>query len=129
MTPKEVCDRTGWHQSYVSRLLAGKSPLTRANLVLLANALGCTTETLQEAIGEPIPKQTTEAVSRSDISMSLYGLARRSNAVATLLGIDNGDSLMAYLIYGDESGVPKRTRIRLHVLKDIDAEAHDDVAA
>jgi transcriptional regulator with XRE-family HTH domain len=105
LTPTEVAKRAGWQQAYLSRLITGKIPLTRHNQVLAARALECPVAVLHEPIGAPIPPR---------LAVAGLGLAERARAIATLIGAESGDGVMAYLVYGDDRGLSNRAKVRLH---------------
>lgn len=113
LTQTEAAQRIGWHQSKLSRLLSGKLALTRTSRVHLARMLECEPEALDAPIGAEIPgvSFTTEP-KRAAVADTLQ---TRLACLANLLGIPptNAESLMAYLIYGDTAGLPRRTQTRL----------------
>src|SRR5271169_912657 len=74
----------GFDSSNMSRLVAGKRPISRAALLPIATALGCEPEVLRAPIGAPVPPWVDLAAVEPPPDFT-----RRLKAIMSILGIES----------------------------------------
>lgn len=107
----EIRERSGWHSSNVSRIIAGKTPLTPASQRMLARIFACTEAELHQPIGSPIPAPRPDQLDAAPLRNPEFD--RRLRALLLLVGVQAVDDLLRYLMAGDYSGLPPPVARRL----------------
>jgi DNA-binding Xre family transcriptional regulator len=108
VTQAELARTLGWHTSNLSRIVAGKRPLTSAALRPIAAALECSPGDLLHVIGAPISERD-----RAIATEPPPGFDRRLQAVLSLLGLETIEQLAEFMTTGNYDSWPQPIARRL----------------
>jgi transcriptional regulator with XRE-family HTH domain len=106
LSQSEVSRLAGWSQSYLNRVVTGKSQLTTNSRSVLARVLRYSEATFHEPIGARIPEDPPPPGEPPG------ALLERLDALVTLLG-GNAAALIRYLLAADFGGLPPKLAVRL----------------